>query len=300
MRNRVIAFWAVALALVGLGLYGFLEGVPERDIVEAVRAGDLPKVKRLLERDPALANAKVYAQAYERSSQRRDHEARTGESAWKGALVIHAAAEAPGDPLPVLEALAASGARLDARREGRTLLHEAASRGNVAVAAWLIGRGAELDAANDCRDKCAEAGWTPLHNAQQFRPDELSALLASRGASLDKAADDGRTALHVAAATGSLEGAFVLCRLGADPSRRDARAKTPHDLALERAPPADATRSAPGDPRALPEWLGPGGGCGEVSALARQAGKPVSEDDARAVYAKHACARGIQAACPGN
>ena len=32
-------------------------------------------------------------------------------------------------------------------------------------------------------------------------------------------------------------------------------------------------------------------------ALARRGGNPVSEDDARVVYGKHACARGIKAAC---
>src|SRR5690606_9673264 len=54
MRGRVLAFWAVALSILGVGLYGFLEGVPERDIVSAVRTGNLAEVKRLLERDPAL------------------------------------------------------------------------------------------------------------------------------------------------------------------------------------------------------------------------------------------------------
>jgi Ankyrin repeats (many copies) len=297
MNKPLVAFWAVGLSIAGVGLYGFLEGVPERDIVAAVRAGDMPKLKRLLERDPNLANTKVYPQAYERAEQRRDYQARTGESPWRGRLVIHDAADAPAERLPVLEALVAAGARLDVRLEGRTLLHDAASQGNAAVAAWLIDRGADVNAANDCKDPCVESGWRPLHGAQRLRPTELVTLLASRGASLDATAADGRTALHVAGATGSLLGAFTLCRHGADPSRKDARGNTPHDLALKPVPPGDVMRTAPEDPAELPAWLKAGGGCAEVSALARREGKPVSEDDARVVYARHACARGTRTAC---
>jgi len=293
MNKPLVAFWAVGLSIVGVGLYGFIEGVPGRDIVDAVRAGDLPKVKRLLERDPALANAKVYPQAVERADQRRDYETRTGESAWKGRYVIHEAADASAERLPVLEALVAAGARLDVHLEGRTLLHDAASRGNAAVAAWLIDRGADVNAANDCKDGCAESGWRPVHYALRIRPEELLTLLVSRGASIDATAAGGRTALHVAAASGGLGSAFDLCRHGADPSRKDAKGNTPHDLAVKSTPPGDATD----DPSALPEWLKTGGGCAEVSARARQGGSPVSEDDARVVYGRHACARGIKSAC---
>jgi hypothetical protein len=297
MNKPLVAFWAVGLSIIGVGIYGFIEGVPERDIVSAVRTGDLPKVKRLLERDPALANTKVYPQAHERADQRRNYETRTGESAWGGRYVIHDAADGSADRLPVLEALVAAGARLDVRLEGRTLLHDAASRGNAAIAAWLIDRGADVDATNDCKDGCAESGWRPVHHALRFRPAELVTLLVSRGASIDAPAAGGRTALHVAAANGGLESAFVLCRLGADPSLKDAAGNTPHDLSLKPAPPGDATRAPPDDPGALPDWLKAGGGCDEVSARARRDGAPVSEDDARVVYGRHACARGIKSAC---
>ena len=197
MNKPFVAFWAVGLSILGVGFYGFLEGVPETDIVYAVRAGDLAKVKRLLERDPNLANAKVYPQAHERSDQRRAHELRTGESAWQGRYVIHDALDVTAERLPVLDALAAAGASLDVRLAGRTLLHDAAYQGNTVVTDWLIGRGADVNAANDCKDRCAESGWTPLHNALRFRPAEMIPLLVSRGASIDKAAAEGRTALHV-------------------------------------------------------------------------------------------------------
>lgn len=297
MNKPLVAFWVVGLSIVGAGLYGFIQGVPERDIVSAVRTGDLPKVKRLLERDPNLANAKVYPQAVERADQRRDYETRTGKSAWQGTLLIHEAVGLHAEPVPMLEALVAAGARLDVRRNGRTLLHDAASQGNVAVAAWLVDRGADVNAANDCSDGCAESGRTPLYDALRSHSNQMIPLLMSRGARVDAAGADGRTALHVVAANGGLGGAFILCRLGADPARKDAKGKTPHDLALSQTPPADATGSPPDDPAALPDWLKPAGGCEEVAALARQRGSPVSEDDARVVYGRHACARGMKKAC---
>ena len=77
MNKPLVAFWGVFLGIAGAGLYGFLEGVPDRDIAAAVRAGDLPAVQRLLARDPALANTRLYPQGYERADQRRDYLART-------------------------------------------------------------------------------------------------------------------------------------------------------------------------------------------------------------------------------
>ncbi|MGD9953838.1 MAG: ankyrin repeat domain-containing protein [Burkholderiales bacterium] len=290
----------IPLAIVGLGVYGFLRGVPETDIVDAVVTGDLRKAKRLLDDDPALARVKVFPQGYRQFSQRRDYETRTGESAWKGRFLVHDAADRVTDPLPMLELLAASGADLGVRLGGRSLLHEAAERGNVEVAGWLLSRGADVASANDCAGACAERGWTPLHNAQRFRASEMTALLVSRGAPVDATDADGRTALHVAAAIGSLEGAFALCRFGADPARKDAKGRAPHDLARKPAPRAGEARTAPDDPDALPAWLEPRGGCEEVATLARRDGAPVPEDDARAVYGKHACARGVRESCPGK
>jgi hypothetical protein len=117
---RAAAFVAVLAAIIGLGIYAFLGGEPERDIVAAAYAGDLAKVKRLLERDPALIRVKVYPQAYERASQRRDYEARYGRSLGRaipdprcggsrrerGATAGHAGG---------------GGGRLGVRRNGRTL-----------------------------------------------------------------------------------------------------------------------------------------------------------------------------------
>ena len=293
---RAVAGVAV-LAGIGLGVYGFFQGEPERDIVNATRAGDLARVTRLLERDPALVRTKVYPQAYVRVSQRRDYETRHGRSPWEGRFLIHDAANSGTNPLPMLELLAARGADLRVRLKGRTLLHDAARNGNVQVATWLIDHGADVNAAIDCADNCVERGWTPLHDAQRFRATEMSELLLARGANIDATSANGRSALHVAAATGSLDGAFVLCRYGADPAVKDTNGRTSRDLALAPVPPPDVAYTKPIDPVDLSDWLKVDGGCAKVAALARRTGAPVPEDDARRVYGEYACARGVKDAC---
>lgn len=286
------------LATIGLGVYGYFQGVPESDIVFATRAGNVAKVKQLLKRDPALIKAKSYPQGYESASKRLEYESNQGRSPWQGRYLIHDAAAHGKDALPMLDLLAAAGADLKVRRNGRTLLHDAANDGHVEVANWLIDHGADVNAANDCGDKCVELGWTPLHNAQQLVTGEMSQLLLARGAAVDATSASGRTALHVAAATtGGLGGAFVLCRYGADPARKDADGRTPYDLGLKPTPPTTGWRKPPDDPTELPEWLKAGGGCAKVAAVARRTGVAVPEEDARIVFSEHACARGIKEAC---
>jgi hypothetical protein len=136
-----------------------------------------------------------------------------------------------------------------------------------------------------------------LHYAQRQHPGETSQLLLARGAALDRAGADGRTALHVAAGWGSLEGAFALCRFGADPLRKDAEGRMPRDFALASKPPADVAWTPAVDPAELADWLKPGGGCAEVATLARSNRTPVTEDDARRLFAQFACARGVAEAC---
>jgi ankyrin repeat protein len=300
MRSMTIVRAAVILAVlagIGLGAWGFFQGEPERDMVNAARAGDLAKVTRLLERDPALVRTKVYPQAFERVSQRRDYESRYGRSPWEGRYLIHDAVDGGTDPRLMLELLAAAGADLRVRLKGRTLLHDAARNGNVQVATWLIDHGADVNATNDCTDNCVEHGWTPLHDAQRFRATEMSQLLLARGANIDATSANGRSALHVAAATGSLEGAFVLCRHGADPALKDTGGRTSHELSLAPVPPPDVAYVKPVDPAELSNWLKVDGGCAKVAAIAMRTGAPVPEDDARRVFSEYACARGVKDAC---
>ncbi len=272
---------AVPLAILAIAAYGYWEGTPQ-DVVNAVRRGDVEALKSALRKDPASVHTKVYAQAFETSSSRSSYRARTGQDPWDGRYLIHDAVQGASNALPILEVLVAGGADLNARLKGQTLLHLAAAEGDLEVATWLLDRGADPNAANDCADGCAERGYTPLHAALTFRDDEMTALLLARGAPVDAAGADGRTALHVAAAGGKLSGAFVLARHGADLTRADATGKTPADLAGVPRP-GTATPGA-GLPT-FAQWFTPGGPFATVSEMARKGGAPLSDEAAREVFA---------------
>jgi ankyrin repeat protein len=277
--------WAIPIGIVAVAAYGFWQGT-SIDLVNAVRSGDLETVKTALARDPSLVHTKVYPQGYERVDQQRDYQARTGESAWQGRLLIHDAAARGEGAVAMLDLLAGAGADLTARLAGRTLLHLAARDGNLEVATWMLDHGLDADLRNDCSDRCDEAGQTALHDAQAVRADDMSALLLARGAEVDAIAQNGRTPLHLAAQAGQLGGAFVLCRHGADPTRRDIQGQTPFDLVVAPGQPRDPSRSTAAQLGQLGAWVKPDGGCARVAATARSGGTPVSDEAARVVFAE--------------
>ncbi|PAA64673.1 hypothetical protein BOX15_Mlig001191g2 [Macrostomum lignano] len=92
---------------------------------------------------------------------------------------------------------------------GNTGLHEACAAGCFEVAAFLIGRGAKLDAANDW-------GSTPLHMAVGSGHLALVRLLIERGACLDRADSRLGSPLHYASAHNQPEAAILLASAGAD------------------------------------------------------------------------------------
>ncbi|MGD9903471.1 MAG: ankyrin repeat domain-containing protein [Vicinamibacterales bacterium] len=294
---RRLLVWAIPVGILAFGAYGYWTGTP-LDLVQAVRRGDLDTVRASLARDPSLVHTKAYPQGYERVSQQRDYQTRTGESAWRGRYLIHEAAARVEDPLPMLEMLAAAGADLSVRIDGRSLLHLAAADGNLAVATWLLDRGLDANLANDCATNCVELGQTPLFEAQRTNEQAMNALLLSRGADPRARAANGRTPLHAAAAVGSAAGAFDLCRSGTDPTVKDWQGRTAYDIAraVDAAGRHDGRTELYGAGE-LTDWLKPGGGCEELAARAAAVGTPVEEDDARPVFAAWACARGYEMAC---
>ncbi len=272
----------LVLGILAIAGYGFWRGTPQ-NVVGAVRTGNVERLKAALARDPANVHTKVYAQAYETLKSRSDYISRTGRDPWAGRYLIHDAVQVASNALPILDVLAAGGADLDVRLKGETLLHLAATAGDIEVATWLLDHRADVHSVIDCADGCAERGYTPLHSGLEFRDDEMTVLLLARGALLEAAGADGRTALHVAAFRGKLSGAFVLARHGADLTRSDAAGKTPYDLAGVRMSGAEISDA---ELATFKQWFAPGGPFATVSAMVRASGTPMSEDDARDVFAK--------------
>jgi len=125
-----------------------------------------------------------------------------------------------------VKALLAAGANVGARSPlGSTPLHFAAGSGSVEKVTALISAGAEIEAGSGILFE-----QTPLHWAADENAEAVKALLAA-GANTEALAQFDRTALHIAASSGSVETVKALLVGGADPLARDQLGDTPLLLA---------------------------------------------------------------------
>ncbi|MFZ2490573.1 MAG: ankyrin repeat domain-containing protein [Thermoanaerobaculia bacterium] len=194
--------WSLILLLV----LTFAIPLQAQTIFDAARSGDVAAIKVLLEKDPALLEAR-------------------GSMGLTpiGAAILAGQREA-------VQLLVDAGADLNVHDDGEgfTPLGLAALRGDEAVAALLIDHGASIGG----RDSF---GGTPLHVAAIGGRPEAVRLLLDRGAHANVRSNDGRTPLAVAIERGRTEAAEVLLSHGADASSRDSRGVT----LLQRAVVAD-------------------------------------------------------------
>jgi uncharacterized protein len=147
---------------------------PPLDVFAAAAVGRLPRLRELLDREPALANAWAADGFFPLGLAcffRQPEAAR---------LLL----EAGADP------------RAAARNPMRvTALHAAAAARLTSVAGLLLDKGAEVDARQ-------QAGYTALHAAAQHGDTELAELLLARGADPALRSDDGLDAAGHARAKG--------------------------------------------------------------------------------------------------
>jgi ankyrin repeat protein len=124
--------------------------------------------------------------------------------------------------------LLAAGVEVDAQEgAGRTALMYECARGEVESVRELLKAGASPDMAD-------RQGLRPLHCGCN-QPAVVS-LLLERGVQVDAATADGRTALMMASAGGSVDSVRLLLDAGADPNRPDASGRTAlHWVATSRA-----------------------------------------------------------------
>ena len=126
-----------------------------------------------------------------------------------------------------VRSLVAGGADVNTNVGGTTPLCEAAARGDLAMATYLVSRGARLDPA-----PAEVMEQTPLHLAAVQGDLKVVRFLVKRGAAVGaREKNTGRaTPLHDAAAHGRPEVVDFLLDCGADPRAIDGYGQTPADV----------------------------------------------------------------------
>jgi uncharacterized protein len=200
-------------------------------LIDAIKAGDAPAVRRAIESDPrAAATADAQGLTPLMCSlyyAKRDVTPLLLEA---GAPVNIFEACALGDSDRV-RAMIELSPELVSRYsiDGWTPLHLAAYFGNVTVATYLLERGARIES----RSTNAQQN-TPLHAAAAGRQMDAVALLLDSGADVNARQHGGFTPLMSAAANGDLPMAILLLGRGADRGARAGNNQTALDLALSR------------------------------------------------------------------
>jgi ankyrin repeat protein len=168
-----------------------------KDLFEAVRAGDLARVKELVAADPSLA---IFA------------------------------ASVLGDTEQLTELLTTNRALIGLMSpDGWTPLHLAAFFGKTEAARLLLNKGAIVNArsTNPMENM-------PLHAAAAGRHVEVVELLIEHGAPVNARQHGGWSPLHAAAQNGDIDMAKALIAAGADVNARAENNQMPLDLALTK------------------------------------------------------------------
>ncbi len=196
----------------------------------AVQAGDVETVARYLDRDPALRYARdaqgnsVYTLACLAGH------TKVAEALLRSGLILDIFEAAAGGNVPRAAELAKMSPGIVRTRsvDGRTPLHFATAAGQPEMVAFLNAQGADLSAGPE----------SPLLAADHPDPEVAEAMartLLSNGSDPNAKRQDGRTALHLAAARGNAGVTRFLIHRGATVEAKDANGQTPKDVATGEA-----------------------------------------------------------------
>jgi len=200
----------------------------QAEMVSAVHAGDIEKVRALLQTDSSLATAKdergvpALMHAYYRG--RRDI----------ADVILNSRSD-----LDIFEATASGRAQLVSEildrdpaqskawsADGFTALHFASFFNQPTIARELVRRGADVAAVS-----MNPMEVTPLHSAAAAHATEIVRMLVESDAPVNAKQHGGWTALHAAADNGDEEMIKILLQHGADPLAQNDDGKTPAQIA---------------------------------------------------------------------
>lgn len=200
-------------------------------LFEAIEAGDVNRVRALLDRDPGLVGSRDEhgVSALMRALYRLDP---AMEDAVRGRGHEHDVFEAAalGELGRLTQLLDADPAVASSRSgDGFTALHYAAFFGRSDVIRLLLARGAEVDSVGH--------GWmtgTALHSAVSRMQRDPVQILLDAGANPNARQSAGWSPLHSAARNGDVESVRSLLEAGADPSATNDEGRSVLDLATEK------------------------------------------------------------------
>ena len=175
------------------------------EILAAIGKGDLPEVKKLVERDPQLVNSRFhngYTPLLFAADNNKKEVAEYLLS--KGAYIDDVFMPYYGytpitygimnGNIEMIKMLLKRGANIQYRTNlGENYLHFAAAHDRVDIAKYLIDCGIDINSVKN-------GGLTPMHIAAVFGRLDIAKLLVNKGANLNLKSKDGGTPLHFAAA----------------------------------------------------------------------------------------------------
>jgi ankyrin repeat protein len=188
------------------------EAPPAAAFFDAIKAGELDRVKTMVSADPSLVDARdAEGSAILTAVYHRQKEIVNLLVARGAALSLFEAAAA-GEIERVERLLAESPADVNAYSpDGWTPLHLAAFFGHAKIVELLLGHDADLTARSRNPN-----GNTPLHAALAANQKMAAALLVGHGADLNASDAGGWRPIHLAAANNNLDSLRTLIAQGAD------------------------------------------------------------------------------------
>jgi ankyrin repeat protein len=200
----------------------------QREVFDAISAGNRPQLEKLLADDPTLADARddtgvsaiLHAQ-YNRRSEMIEAllKVKTDLDVFESAAL--------GDAKRLAAIAAENPEQVNAwSTDGFTPLHLASYFGQLKAAQTLLQIGAHVNPVSNNQMKLL-----PLHSAAASRSADIVQLLLDNGADVNAQQHGGWTALHAAAGLGDPNMTRMLLNKGANPSLGGDDGKKPLDLA---------------------------------------------------------------------